>query len=150
MGRRDLARKLASESVRIHEEFGEARGAAEGLGVAAMFDLDLGDLDAGYEKALRAVRELREIGSRRGVAANLTLLARVKTARGSPRTGAVLVGVAEAVYDRGVSALPPFVSAGIIPTLERDLGAEFQAAFDEGRAIGWDGLDHWLKTQLEI
>jgi predicted ATPase/class 3 adenylate cyclase len=150
MGRIDLARMLASESVRIHEKFGEARGAAEGRGVAAMFDLDLGDLDAGYENALRALRELRDIGSRRLVAANLVLLARVETARGNPRTGAVLVGIAEAVYDRGVSALPPFVSAGIIPTLERDLGAEFQPALDEGRAIGWDGLDQWLKTQLEI
>ncbi|HJQ95885.1 MAG TPA: adenylate/guanylate cyclase domain-containing protein [Acidimicrobiia bacterium] len=150
MGRIDLARKLSSESVRIHEEFGEARGAAEGRGVSAMFDLDQGDLDSGYEKATRALRELRDIGSRRSVAANLVLLARIETARGSPQTGAVLVGVAEAVYDRGVNALPPFVSAGIIPTLERDLGPEYQPALDEGRAIGWDGLDHWLKTQLEI
>jgi tetratricopeptide (TPR) repeat protein len=150
LGDIDLARKLKSESIRLHEELGEARGAAEGRSVEALFDLDEGKFDAAYEHALQAACELRDIGSRRGVAVSLVLLARVKAARSDPRKGAVLVGLAEAVFGRPLTLLPPFATAGIVPSLERDLGADFQPALDEGRAIGWDGLDHWLKTQLEI
>jgi predicted ATPase len=148
LGQLDLARKLASESIRIHEEFGEARGAAEGRSVEAMFDLGEGNLSAAYELLLQAFNELRDIGSGRGVAATLTLLARVKTAGGNPRLGAVLIGIAEAIYGGGIEGLPPFVTAGIVSTLEHDLGVDFQPALNEGRAVGWDGLDQWLEQNL--
>jgi hypothetical protein len=148
LGKMARARQLAIESIRIHEKFGEVRGAAEGRGVQALFEFDDGNLEAAYELALRAVHEVRDIGSRRSVAANLVMLARVKRARGSPRSGAVLIGIAEAVFGRSVKELPPFVTAGITAGLEQDLGEEYQLALKEGRSVGWEGLDHWLETQL--
>lgn len=148
LGQMALARQLSSESRRRAEKFGEVRGAAEGKSVLALFELEDGNLEGAYDLAVRSLRELRDIGARRGVAANLVLLARVKTAHGSSRIGAVLLGIAEAVFGRSVEQLPSFVSAGIASTLEQELGSEYQPALNEGRSVGWDGLDRWLEAHL--
>ncbi len=140
LGDFDLARELVAESSRRHARFGDPRGSASGMVFEALFALEAGDLEASRTIAEDAVRTLRSLGVRRELASAVIVLSRVISAMGDHRKAAMLVGVAEVIFDRDLAELSVLGVGEFLATLKRELADEFEATIDEGRALRWDFL----------
>jgi len=135
------AARLYQEGLAVLREVGDLASTALRLSSLGQLSLKLGNDAAAREQLMECVVLVGELKDRRAGHFALERSAALLEKLGQAREAAVLVAAAEALSEQAGSALTPRERKerdGLLDRLRERLGAAFEKASAEGRALGFD------------
>jgi predicted ATPase/DNA-binding SARP family transcriptional activator len=133
------AETLLEESLSLRRDGGEQRGIGIALCALALVVVQRGEHTRAHSYLAEGLQVLASLDDRWFVAMGLTGAALAAAHGGDPRRAVQLAGAANAIAESIRAALPPYIrdiAAAALDVADADLSAaEYEAAWDEGRAL---------------